>query len=191
MEAHVQAYVDVYYADDAAVLADGELARFWDVLATASADIRTHRYNGDAAGHLGALRGKADLVEKLSFFAWQVTGYHNHVGNVADYLLAADFAGAKIRKGATQSDVQASFQGLMIGLMTAMKAPKLLPTQPSTNFTHLLLRDAHLTRTTAIFHNYQGALAALSAQVDARNAARLNMPCNSYNPRHMTSSVSI
>ena len=121
VEAHVKAYVNVYYVDDAAVLADGELARFWDTLATANADIRTGRYNGDEAGHLGALRGKADLIEKLSFFIWQVTGYHNHVGNVADYLLGADFAGAKIRKGEDQSDVQASFQGLMIALMTAMK----------------------------------------------------------------------
>ena len=48
-----------------------------------------------------------------------MTGYHNQAGNVADYLVNPTFASPKIRKGRNVADVQATFQGLNIGLMTA------------------------------------------------------------------------
>jgi hypothetical protein len=41
------------------------------------------------------------------------------VGNVADYIGNPTFATAKIRKDKEVADVQATFQGLLIALMTS------------------------------------------------------------------------
>ena len=100
-------YINVYYPDDNAVLTDVHISQYWDSLSTTVASVRanTASVNGGGGG-LGELKGKEDLIEKLSFFIWHVTGFHNHVGNVADYLMSANFGGAKIRAGRSESDVQ-------------------------------------------------------------------------------------
>jgi hypothetical protein len=40
---------------------------------------------------------KAELVRQLAHFIVMVTGMHNHVGNVADYLKDPSFVPTKIR----------------------------------------------------------------------------------------------
>ena len=65
------------------------------------------------------MNGKQAVIGALGLFIVHVTGYHNQAGNVADYLVNPTFASPKIRKGRNVADVQATFQGLNIGLMTA------------------------------------------------------------------------
>ena len=173
VEKFVYEYVDVYYLDDASVLADRELVEFWDGL----------RVTRDSK--IPQLSGKKVLVRVLTHFIFGVTGVHNHVGTIADYLVDPRFTSAKIRPGREVADIQATFQGFNIALMTASKMPKLL-----NNFTHLLLDDEHLKTTTAIFNGFQDDLKRLSELIDERNKRR-TMPCNAMNPKTMLCSVSI
>jgi len=166
-------YVAVYYADDAAVVSDQELVAFWDAL---------HVVDGSKVPQLS---GKAVLTEVLANLIAYVTGFHNHAGNVADYLIDPSFASPKIRPNRNVADIQATFQGLNIGLMTALPAPKLI-----NNFTHVLLNDDHLMETTAIFNAFQKNLLSLASKIEKRNQHR-KMPSNSLNPKAMVSSISI
>lgn len=169
----VGSYVDIYYADNKSMLLDRELVDFWDGL---------HVVDGS---RVPSLSGKEVLVDVLANWIAYVTGFHNHAGGVADYLLDPSFASAKIRPNRNIADIQATFQGLNIGLMTAQPAVRLL-----SDFKHLLLNDIHLPETTKVFDSFQRDLAALSAKINERNKNR-SMPCNSLNPELMVSSISI
>ena len=52
------------------------------------------------------MSGKEVVVDLLAGLIIHVTGIHNHVGNVADYLFDPSFASAKIRPGAEIADVR-------------------------------------------------------------------------------------
>ena len=106
-------------------------------------------------------------------------------GNVADYLINPTYASPKIRKGRNIADVQATFQGLKIGLMTAMKAPRLL-----SDFTHLCLQDEKMMECKNTFNEFRSSLKRISGEIDQKNEHRA-MPSNAFNPKTMTSSVSI
>ena len=170
----VKKYVDLYYLDDQAIYEDEELIEFWDGL----------RGNVDGS-HITELTGKQSVVGALSLFIIHVTGYHNQAGNVADYLVNPTFSSPKIRKGRNMADVQATFQGLNIGLMTAIKAPKLM-----SDFKHLCLEDEKKMDCHNILDEFQKELKSLSGKIDQWNKER-KMPCNAFNPKIMTSSVSI
>jgi len=104
----VSKYVNLYYTTDQDVFNDRELVEFWDGL------------RGNVEGsHIAELTGKKAVIGALGLFIVHVTGYHNQAGNVADYLVNPTFASPKIRKGRNVADIQATFQGLNIGLMTA------------------------------------------------------------------------
>lgn len=52
------------------------------------------------------LSGKSVVIDVLAGLLIHVTGVHNHVGNVADYLFDPTFASAKIRPGLEVADVR-------------------------------------------------------------------------------------
>ena len=91
----------------------------------------------------------------------------------------------KIRPGREVADIQASFQALNVALMTAKKVPMLM-----SDFSHLVLNDKHQEQTRAIFGLFRQELGDLANEIDAANVHRAR-PCNAFNPRTMTSSVSI
>ena len=107
------------------------------------------------------------------------------VSQVADYLVDPTFASPKIRPNKEIADIQATIQGINIGLMTALPAPKLM-----NDFSHLLLDDGNLEQTRQVMASFQSMLAALSEKIEARNKER-DKPCNSFNPKYITSSISI
>ena len=55
---------------------------------------------------------------------------------------------------------QATLQALNIGMLTALKAPKLLG-----NYSHLMRQDEHYAATTAILQNFQADLRKLSVSL--------------------------
>lgn len=183
-------FVDVTYPDDAAVIRDSELGYFWDGLHIPETNSR-----------FPVLTGKRVLVEVLSTYICMVTGVHNQVGNVADYLKDPAFASVKIRPEAIRADVQGSFQGLNVGLMTSQLTPRLIQSAelegaPGGTFKHLLAGAAFinpvddLPKAEAIFDQFQSNLVQLSREIDQRNKHR-RFPCNAYNPKTMIASVSI
>jgi len=170
----IEDYVKVYYPNDVKdVQADEALQQFWNSI----------HFVTDSG--IPALKCRHDIVDLFTNFVVYVTALHNHVGNVAEYLMNPRFAVAKLRPHREISDVQASFQSMLVALLTGWKVPKLLG-----DFSHVLLQDQHLKTTTLIFAEFQASLSNLADVVEKRNEGR-RFPTNSVNPRRMTSSVSI
>merc|ERR1712146_747538 len=170
---YVTAYVELYYSDTYDVLMDEEVMKFMQQM---------HRVPNS---NIPQVRSRDDLVDVLSNFIILVTGVHSHVGNVAEYLMDAQFASAKIRYGRDMADVQASYQAMSIALLTGWKVPDLI-----NDFEHLLIQDQHVDATRNLMRTFQRELVALADAIDERNAVR-PFPSNSMNPRKMHSSVSI
>jgi hypothetical protein len=198
---HVERYVNIYYKNDEDVLQDTELVEFF------------HGLKVKIGTGIPDLTSRDVLISQLTTLITIVTGFHNQVGNVADYFMDITFLSAKIRPNKEVADVQASFQGLNIALMTAMKTPKLM-----NDFSHLLLLDDHLEETKNAFQTFQKELSELADLIEAENANSVEhvcvasdgdatnkkcggggggdgntraWPCASYNPRKMLSSVSV
>ncbi len=131
--------------------------------------------------------GKRDIIELASSYIFHVTGVHHTVGNVAEYLMAPEFASGRIRPGREISDVEASMYALLSAVMTGARAPKLM--QPE-GFTHILLQDEHHNATREVFLSFQRNLTALSREIDAMNEKR-HWPFYGFQPSRMLSSVSI
>ena len=196
----MERYVNIYYKTDRDVMQDSELVEFFQGLKVKTGTI------------IPDLTGRDVLISQLTTLIVIVTGYHNQVGNVADYFMDISYLSAKIRPNKETADVQAAFQGLNIALMTAMKTPKLM-----NDFSHLLLKDEHFTKTQAAFESFQRDLKELADLIESENNAVSServcsdeddqegddattckamtssriWPCNSYNPRKMLSSVSV
>ena len=64
------------------------------------------------------------MINSITQYIYTVTGHHNVVGNVGEFVLAPEFASARIRPGKHIADVESSFYGLLIAVLTGLKAPK-------------------------------------------------------------------
>eukprot|EP01065_Artemidia_motanka_P030255 TRINITY_DN36270_c0_g1_i1.p1 TRINITY_DN36270_c0_g1~~TRINITY_DN36270_c0_g1_i1.p1 ORF type:complete len:636 (+),score=164.66 TRINITY_DN36270_c0_g1_i1:61-1968(+) len=176
----VDGYVSIYYggsgqeADDK-VLADADVAEFWSKL-RAMPGSKVVPLGGDG------VRPRDQLVSLLTNLLVFVTGIHNHVGNVGDYLLRPSYSSGKIRPGTEVSDVQSSFQAVNIALTTAVPQPGLL-----SNVDHLLLDE----RAKKVWATFRADLETLADEIDARNVKRGSFVCNSFNPRRVLISVSV
>ncbi len=107
------------------------------------------------------------------------------VGNVAEYLVDASVATAKLRPNENMADIQASFQALLVAMLTGRPQPLLM-----NDFSHLLLRDEHFATTQKVFTNFQEDLETLAQAIDARNRVR-PYTTEAFQPRLLLSSISI
>ena len=83
------------------------------------------------------------------------------------------------------NDVQKSVQGMAIAVSTGFVMPSILD-----DFTHLLLHDEHYEAVLKVYEQFNQDLRRLSHEIDERNKVR-KWPCNAFNPRFLTTSVSV
>jgi len=171
----VDGYFRVYYQTDEELRADQDLARFYAAIRVFE-DTNLPPWNVVTIEHMTA---------HAASFIFSVAGLHHVVGNVAEYLMDPTFAAVRIRPGSEISDVEASHYGLLVAVLTGMKAPKLM-----SDFSHLLLRDNHLAETAKVFEDFQADLVALGNTIDERNAKR-KWKFMGFHPKRLLSSVSI
>ncbi len=164
----VERYVQAYFGGDAAVR-DPQVRHFWERISNATEVMQIRPLTED------------NLIDMITQFIWCVTGLHEHVGAVVEYVTNPTFAGTKIRPGTEMSDVQTSVQALLILGLTGLKQPQLIE-----DFTHIALD----TRGQQLFRDFQKDLVALSAEIDRKNETR-RFPYNMFNPRFLECSVSI
>ena len=177
----IREFVEDYlfcYATPEEVLADPELEQFWKELENAP------------PGMVFPQRSYEGLVEIVSQFIWTVTGLHEAVGTVHEYVLDPTFMGTKIRPGTETSDVQASIQYLLILALTGLEMPALLDIGDSKEIFGADQRGRKA------FARFSGTLQRLVKEMDERNRSRLvdpsyPWPCHSFNPRHLETAVSI
>jgi len=175
----VTQYVDVYFSSDEAVKEDESCKKMFG-----ENGLRGY-FKGSSGLPLWDNMNKASLVDILAFYIFEVTGMHLVVGNVAEYLISPDIASPRIREGVEVADVEASQLGLLIAVLTGLKAPMLM-----NDFTHLLRQDEKLPQTTAIFNEFQANLTKYGIEIDTRNQKR-EWPFYGFHPKRMLSSVSI
>lgn len=166
-------YVDLYYTTEADILSDVELQKFFRSIHVVPNT------------HFPPTMTKPFLKDLISNFVIHVTAIHNHVGNVAEYLLDARFASGKLRAHREISDVQANLQAMLIALMTGLKVPPLV-----NDYSHVYLHDHHFKETSELARIFVEKLNILADEIEARNKVR-KFPTNSVNPRRLRSSVSI
>lgn len=177
-------YVDTFYEEDDSVTSDMELAKFWECV--------------DSRGNFGSpwkyglprLTRKA-LVDYLTHLAFNVTAWHEHVGNIITYLLPPNILhsfGFKLRPGIEVADVQALIQSLCIAGITGLRNPKLM-----SNWKHLLPRNN--PRVEKAYNELMVDLQKISEDVDTANATAPcpNRPriCQTFNPKFFETSVSV
>ncbi len=178
IHAFVVDYIGQYAKDEKAVMDDLAVIGFWNHLNTAPATVK---FPG---------RSRESLIDVLAQFIWSVTGLHEAVGTVHEYVLDPTFMGTKIRAGQEMSDIQASMQALLVMALTGLQMPQLMDLGDAAG-----VFDAdHLGR--AAFARFHDALAALSADIDAANVRRKAdperpWPCETFNPRYLETGVSI
>ncbi|GDX81300.1 hypothetical protein LBMAG42_31110 [Deltaproteobacteria bacterium] len=177
----IHRFVDEYvsaYATEEEILADIELNGFWTHLNEAPATVM---FPG---------RSREGLIDVISQFIWSVTGLHEAVGTVHEYVLDPTFMGTKIRPGKEMADVQASMQYLLIMALTGLQMPKLMDLGDAAG-----VFDADMKGRKA-FAKFHAELSELSVQIDAANALRLKderrpWPCETFNPKNLETGVSI
>jgi len=174
MSQFVSDYVDLYYQDDTSIAKDHQLTAFF-----ANIQLPASVHQLDQAP---SYTSKFMLKHLLTGMFTTVTGVHNQVGNIAEYLADPSYVTAKPRPGSIVSDVQSSFQAINIALSTASKQPMLLD-----SVDHLLLDDSAIR----VWAKFRTRLKELSVAVDEKNAARGDFKCNAMNPKKMVFSVSI
>ncbi len=175
----VRGYVSVYYQNDDDIRNDSELISFFENL--------KQPYFRDSTKILKQDGSPLDVCVKFfTNFIFGVTGFHNHVGSVAEYLTNPMYAGAKIRENSEISDIQASVQALNVGLITGAKVPILVH-----DYSHVVLDDDKKAETKALFRSFAKELDFLSEEVERRNKVRGLLSCNSFNPKYMPTAISV
>ncbi|HWZ89637.1 MAG TPA: lipoxygenase family protein [Polyangiaceae bacterium] len=172
IRAFVAEYSGVFYRPGE-LSADSALRRWWLALSRSRPALGFEPLSTDA-----------QLIDLLTQFMFVVTGFHEHVGGVAEYVLDPTFMAGKIRAGQSMADVQSTVQVLLLLAATGFKQPPLLG-----DYTHLFL-DRERPAAEAAFARYQQALRALSTAIDERNRHRVQ-PFQTFNPALLQSSVSI
>ena len=125
--------------------------------------------------------GQQSLQDYLAHVIFTVTGFHQHVGSVAAYVLDPSLCSGKTYAEATICDVQSSGQLGVVACITGLSMPML-----QGNFSHLM-PDAGAKEAEGRFRE---SLAALQVQIDARNERR-QLAHNTFSPRALASSISI
>lgn len=115
MHTFYSGFVDLYYEDDEAVQADGELVEYW----------KFELVPQYAAGGLPPL-SKASLIDQMTHAVFAVTGYHEIVGQVVPYTTDPAGAALAVRPGQSMADTQTliAMNGLVASTGTPM--PKFL-----------------------------------------------------------------
>ncbi|MFV6025828.1 lipoxygenase family protein [Streptomyces sp. NPDC056264] len=169
---YVHGYLGVYYPANELV-EDPDVRAFWQRLA-------------DLAPTLGLppLTRAEQLQEFLSQCMFWVTGGHNHVGGVVEYVTDPAFMGTKILPDLPESDAQSTIQVLNLTVSTGLEQPPLIG-----DYRHLFLHDEHRPEVIAVFDAYQRSLEELSARIAARNE-NIEQPYRTFDPVLLDVSVS-
>jgi hypothetical protein len=170
---YVGANVGLHYPDDAALAADVELQSLWRALDP----IRSAKTSA-------RLVHRSELVDLAASFVFYVTGLHEHVGSLCEYLLDPRSMGGRVRAGLDLCDVQGSVIQMLLMAGTSLRQPALLE-----DYSHLLPRS-HTSEARTILDTLQADLRALVLEIARRNALRRH-PFRSFDPTVLEVSVSL
>ena len=175
-----ESYVDFFYPDENKVTTDVELRRFW-----LNVDLRGE-FNARKPYGLPQL-SKQSLIEYLAHLAFTVTAGHELNGTIVQYLLSPKAGALKIRPEKDEADIQSFVQGLIVIGLAGAPQPKLME-----DWSHLLPDESEVK---TMYTSLKDDLMEISVKIDKANET-VPCPgrpkiCQSFNPKHFETSVSI
>ena len=175
-----ESYVGFFYPDESSITTDVDLRRFW-----LNVDLKGE-FNARQTYGLPQLSKKA-LVEYLTHLAFTVTAGHELNGTIVQYLMSPKAAALKLRPGKDEADIQTFVQDLILIGLTGAPRPKL-----NEDWLHLLPNKSEVKK---MYADLKTDLKEVSTKVDKANEAvpSSGRPkiCQSFNPKHFETSVSI
>lgn len=113
-----------------------------------------------------------DFGEALTAVLWTVTGFHRHVGDVADLLLDPDVASFSWKEGeAFPRPRQHVIASVMVPFITA-EQPKLIP-KGDKDYTYIFDEIEHDDLAKDLWRSLDAELKTISTEIARRNQARL------------------
>jgi len=175
-----ESYVGFFYPDESNITTDVDLRRFW-----LNVDLKGE-FNARQPYGLPQLSKKA-LVEYLTHLAFTVTAGHELNGTIVQYLLTPNAGAMKLRPEKDEADIQTFVQDLILIGLTGAPRPKLIE-----DWLHLLPNKSEVK---TMYTNLKSDLMEVSAEIDKANET-VPCPgrpkvCQSFNPKHFETSVSI
>lgn len=181
--AYVRSFISLFYpSGDAQVAADAELVAFW-----------AHFEGQIDQGWCLPPLSFDSLVTLLTDLIWWVTGGHEFVGAIVEYLTPPDGLPGKIIDGRCDVDVQTYAQALVIIALTGIGQPSLM-----SDWTHLFHvpswpKDVQQSALEVV-RQFQSNLASCADEAEALNDTREKRGERkfvAFNPRLLETSVSI
>ena len=176
-----ESYVDFFYPDENKVTEDVELGAFWK--------------NVELRGEFGALKpyglpnlSKKSLIDYLTHLAFTATAGHELNGTLIQCVDSPKAGAFRIRPEKDEADIQSSVQNLILFGLTGAPRPKL-----DQDWSHLLPEKVKEVK--EMYTNLKNDLKDVSEKVDIANET-VPCPerpkiCQSFNPKHFETSVSI
>jgi cytochrome P450 len=125
------------------------------------------------------------LQKWLTMLFFQVTGYHRHVGTVADSAADPDFAGFSWEQGRAYTPPRQAIQLSLISATTSTTWPKI-----SQDYSHLAEGIEKSAEAAQAFHAFRARMADVGNTIDARNEGRA-IPYMQMHPDHVECSVAV
>ncbi|MBL9039304.1 MAG: hypothetical protein JNG84_12370, partial [Archangium sp.] len=121
------------------------------------------------------------LRDVLTLLFFTVSGFHNFVGTVTEYVADPTFTAGKLWPGVTMADRQSTMQLCLIASTTGFELPRI-----SGDFSHLMPDDGAKDAS----RRFRTALKGVQANIDARNAKR-EQPFRAFEPDRCSLSVGV
>jgi len=134
---------------------------------------------------LPATMSHSSLCAALAQFMFTVTGFHELVGSVSEYVNPIWGAGLRSRPESTQNDVQSWAIGTALIATTSLRTPELMSTFPN-YFGEAPAPDWEI----GFWQEFQRDLGTLADQIDERNKTR-RFAFQFFNPRILECAVSV
>jgi len=175
MRKYVAGFLAIHFQDAEAILRDRAINAF-ALRLSVLLEVPPFECNGDDAER---------FIDVLTQLLCSVTGIHEHVGQVSDYIMSPDWMGTRLRANSNMCSVQEYAQIIALVCATGMKAPKLMG-----DWSHLIPKDEHYERVLALYNEWGADLITASDEVQRRNKTR-KYPIEAFDPRKMECSVSV
>ena len=121
----------------------------------------------------------------LKVQAFVVSGFHRHVGVVADLVRDPELVGLSWAQGEASARPRQAVQYALVAATTSMSMPKM-----SQNYEHLFQGVRHEAQLLEVLERYREALGEVASAVDGRNEAR-EPPYRRMHPGDVEISVAV
>ena len=181
MNEFVSKYIKTYYKTNDDLNNDQDIKEFYNKLAK---DLKYDgKFNID------------NLINIISNTICFVTGYHEHVGSIFDYVgLNLNWFDSKLYKLKNDSKLYKLEQSkidytyfAILNMLISVRNPMLI-----NDFTNNLLNDVYKSKLIFIYNEWQNNLIKLSEEIEKRNDKKQRrFPFQNFNPKVMECSLSI